>query len=154
MKLTDLKWTKASSGRRLPMINQTARGGMLTINGKEYKNGISANAVSIIEYDLPEGLTRFQVLAGLDNGVPGTSQAQLSDQQSVIPNNGKFLIFTEDPAGPVPGESALITIKFDQLGLSGTHSITDLWTGKSLGRFSDVFTQDIKRHGAGLYRIH
>lgn len=152
--LTDLKWVKASSGRGRPSINQTSRGGMLTVNGKGYKNGIGANAVSIIEYDLPEGITRFQVMAGLHSGVPRTPQAQSADQQSVMSNNGKFLIFTVDPAGPVPEESALITVKFDQLGLSGTHSVTDLWTGKSLGRFTDVFSQDIKRHGAGLYRIH
>lgn len=152
--LTDLKWVKASSGRGLPSINQTTRGGMLTVNGKVYKNGISANAVSIIEYDLPEGITRFQVMAGLHTGTPRTPQTQSADQQSVMPNNGKFLIFTEDPSGPVPAESALITVKFDQLGLSGTYSVTDLWTGKNLGRFTDVFSQDIKRHGAGLYRIH
>ncbi len=79
---------------------------------------------------------------------------QGQDSQPVMPNNGKFLIFTEDPSGPVPDVSALITVRFDQLGLTGTHTVRDLWTGQKLGRFTDVFTQDIKRHGAGLYRIH
>jgi hypothetical protein len=46
-----------------------------------------------------------------------------------------------------------ITVKLEQLGLPGTHSVTDLWTGKELGRFTDEFTQTINVHGAGLYKI-
>lgn len=151
--LTDLKWVKASSGRGIPSINQTGRGRKLTVNGKEYENGISANAVTIIEYDLPEGIIRFKALAGLDNGVmvrPG----QTGDSQNERPNNGKFMIFTEDPAGPEPPEAAPISIKFEQLGLSGTHTVKDLWTGEKLGKFTDEFSSIINRHGAGLYRIH
>ncbi len=37
--LTDLKWVKASAGRGEPSVNQTARGGKLTVNGKEYNRG-------------------------------------------------------------------------------------------------------------------
>jgi alpha-galactosidase len=51
-------------------------------------------------------------------------------------------------------QAAEISVKFDQLGLSGTHSVIDLWTGKNLGKFTDEFKQNINRHGAGLYRIH
>jgi hypothetical protein len=47
-----------------------------------------------------------------------------------------------------------ITVTFEQLGLKGRHTITDLWTGEKLGKFSGTFTQAINRHGAGLYRIH
>jgi alpha-galactosidase len=50
--------------------------------------------------------------------------------------------------------SAVITVKFQQLGLTGTHSFYDLWTGENLGEFDDIFTRTINRHGAGLYRIH
>ena len=116
--LTDLKWIKASAGRGTPSINKTGRGGKLTVNGKEFKNGISANATSIIEYELPEGVTRFKVKAGLDDGASGRGlPGQAANPQSVRPNNAKFMIFTEDPAGPVPADSASITVKFDQLGL-------------------------------------
>jgi hypothetical protein len=51
-------------------------------------------------------------------------------------------------------ELAEISVKFEQLGLAGTHSCKDLWTGKDLGKFTDGFKQTISRHGAGLYRIH
>ncbi len=152
--LSDLKWIKASAGRGMPSVNQTPRGGKLTVNGKEYKNGISANAVSIIEYDLPEGVTRFVAKAGLDNGSSGRGfQGQQPGSQVTRPNNAKFLVFTEDPAGPVPADSAMVTVKFEQLGLTGTHSVTDLWSGKELGAFTGSFAQSINRHGAGLYRI-
>ena len=155
VKLTDLKWVKASAGRGQPTLNQTARGGKLTVNGKEYKNGISANATSIIEYDLPEGVTRFKAKAGLENGAGGGGfPGQGANPQPVRPNNGKFLVFTQDPAGPVPADTAAITVTFEQLGLTGTHIIKDLWTGAKLGNFSGSFTRTINRHGAGLYRIH
>ena len=153
--LTDLKWVKASAGRGQPSINQTGRGGKLTVNGKELKNGISANATSVIEYDLPEGVTRFQAKAGLDNGAGGGGfPGQGANPQFVRPNNGKFLVFTEDPTGPVPADKAEITVTFEQLGLTGECTITNLWTGEKLGKFTGSFTQTINRHGAGLYRIH
>ena len=134
MNLTDLKWVKASSGRGVPSINQTGRGRKLTVNGKEYENGISANAVSIIEYDLPEGMTRFKAIAGLDNGSNGRRlPGQSSDAQSAIPNNGKFMVFIEDPAGPEPPDTAAITVKFEQMGLSGTHTVRIFGPEKNSG---------------------
>ena len=181
--LTDLKWLKASAGRGVPVINATPRGGKLTVNGKVYKNGISANATSVIEYDLPEGVTRFKVKAGLENGTgsgftggpgrPGQAQPPrpgltVSANQAAgtpltppppqtvrlpRPNTAKFLVFTEDPAGAFPGRTAEISMRFDQLGMTGTHTVTDLWTGKVLGKFTDSFSQNINLHGAGLYRI-
>ncbi len=153
--LTDLKWVKASAGRGEPAINLTSRGGKLTVNGKEYKNGINANATSVIEYDLPVGVTQFKAKAGLDNGSAGGGfPGQGANPQDVRPNNAKFMVFIEDPAGPVPADKAEITVQFEQLGLTGTHSITNLWTGEKLGKFNDSFIQTINRHGAGLYRIH
>ncbi len=56
-------------------------------------------------------------------------------------------------ASDSPGQVE-ISVKFEQLGLTGHHKIKDLWTGKKLGKFTDSFTQTINRHGAGLYRIH
>jgi hypothetical protein len=47
-----------------------------------------------------------------------------------------------------------MSVKFEQLGLSGTHSVKDLWTGEKLGRFTNAFARTINHHGAGLYRIH
>ncbi len=148
--LTDLKWINASSGRGQPTINRRGRDGKLIVDGKEYKKGIAANATSIIEYDLPDGVTRFRAKAGLDNGSGPGASVQTAER----PNNGKFLVFTQDPAGPMPDGEAEISISFGKLGLAGTHSVTDLWTGEKLGKFTGSFSRTINRHGAGLFRIH
>ena len=50
-------------------------------------------------------------------------------------------------------DSAKISVTFDQLGLKGKVTITDLWSHKSLGDFNNEFAPLIKRHGSGLYRI-
>jgi hypothetical protein len=153
--LTDLKWVSTSGGREEPVINQTARGEKLTVDGKVYKNGINVNATSIIVYDLPEGVTRFKAKAGLQNVIPaGGSAGHDPESQLRMNNTAKFLVFVEDPAGPQPSDTASIKVKFEQIGLNGTHSVKDLWTGKKLGNFTDSFTRTINRHGAGLYRIH
>jgi hypothetical protein len=69
-------------------------------------------------------------------------------------NAAKFLVFVEDPAGPKPEETASISVKFEQIGLKGTHTVKDLWSGEELGNFTDTFNRTIHQHGAGLYRIH
>jgi len=148
LKLTDQKWVKASAGRGEPVVNKTAGGGKLTVNGKEYNNGISTVASSIIEYDLPEGCTRFKTKAGIDK------DALLQLGQIGSRASARFMIFVEDPAGPMPADTASVSVKFDQLGLTGTHSVKDLWSGEKLGQFTDGFTRTINRHGGGLYRIH
>jgi alpha-galactosidase len=50
--------------------------------------------------------------------------------------------------------TAKISVRFEQIGLRGTHTVKDLWTGKKLGKFTGSFSQMINLHGAGLYRIH
>ena len=171
IKLTDLKWVKASASRGEPIINGTAKNGKLTVDGKEYKNGINANATSLIEYDLPAGATRFKAKAALDNGAtasgfgpapapsipgqPGVPDLSAGNQVRRAPrgNSAKFLVFVQDPTGVMPADNAEISVKFDQLGITGTQVVKDLWTGENLGEFTDGFKKVISRHGAGLYRI-
>ncbi|MGA2406422.1 MAG: NPCBM/NEW2 domain-containing protein [Bacteroidales bacterium] len=148
LKLTDQKWIKASAGRGEPVINQTAGGGKLIVNGKEYKNGINTNATSIIEYDLPVGVERFKAKAGIDK------EALMQIGQFGSKASVKFMVFLEDPAGTVPPDKEQVTVKFEQLGLTGNHTLTDLWTGEKLGQFTGEFIRTINRHGAGLFSIH
>lgn len=56
-------------------------------------------------------------------------------------------------ASDKPGETT-ITVGFEQMGLKGAHTVTDLWNGDKLGKFRDNFSAQINTHGAGLYRIH
>jgi hypothetical protein len=148
IKLTDLKWVRATSGRGEPVINGTARGGKLIVDGTEYKNGISTYANSVIEYDLQEGVTRFKAKAGIDK------EALMQLGQIGSKASAKFMVFTEDPSGPVPPDTEKITVKFEQLGLTGSHTVTNLWTGEVTGNFTNEFSAMIYRHGAGLFRIH
>ena len=60
----------------------------------------------------------------------------------------------QDTLGIAVPDAIPITVKFDQLGLTGTHTVKDLWSGEKLGKFTNEFTRTINRHGAGLYRIH
>lgn len=143
LKLTDLKWIKATSGWEKPNVNKSVSGNNLTINKVKYENGIGTHSNSIIEFDVPEDYTRFKALVGLD-------------EACVTQNVGatvKFLVFTENPSGALPPPSMKIPIHFKELGLSGSYLITDLWSGKTVGKFSGEFSPEINLHSAGLYRI-
>jgi alpha-galactosidase len=68
------------------------------------------------------------------------------------PESGdKFLAFfnASDSAG-----KAEIGVRFEQIGLKGSHSVKDLWTGETMGEFTGYFKASVNSHGAGLFRIH
>jgi len=62
----------------------------------------------------------------------------------------KYVAFFNASESP----EAEISIQFEQIGLSGTHMVRDLWTGEKLGKFTDSFSKTIRMHGAGLFRIY
>lgn len=143
IKLTSLKWVKATSGWEKVKVNQSISGNKLRVNTIKYENGIGTHANSIIEFDIPEGYTRFKALVGLD-------------EACVTQNTGatvKFFVFTENPSGPLPPPTAKISIHLKSIGLSDEYLITDLWSGKVVGKFSGEFTPEINNHGAGLYKM-
>ena len=143
LKLTSLKWIKATSGWEKPKVNQSVSGNALTVNKVKYENGIGTHSNSIIEFDIPEGYTRFKALVGLD-------------EACVTQNTGgtvEFFVFTENPSGPAPPSSAKIFINLKNIGLPDEYLITDLWSGKVLGKYSGEFVPEINLHGAGLYKI-
>lgn len=143
IRLASLKWTSASSGWGNATINKSVGGNTLNIDGKEYQSGIGTHATSIIEYDIPEGYTRFSSLAGLDNEcVEHTEGASVN-----------FLVFTQNPTGTMPADSAMVKVKLDQFGITGQCTVRDLWNKKNMGTFTSEFAPFIKLHGAGLYRI-
>lgn len=61
----------------------------------------------------------------------------------------KYLAFFNASESP----ETLISVKFTMLGLNGTHSVKDLWTGERLGKFTNEFSRTIKRHSAALFKI-
>jgi hypothetical protein len=141
--LTSLKWNKASAGWGTAQVNASVSGGRLTVNGKVYEKGIGTHSNSIIEFDLPEGYTTFRCITGID-------------EAAAVQNAGatmKFMVFTEDPSGPVVPLENKITVRLKDLGFSGTVKIKDLWTGEYLGIFSGEFSPLLTQHGSGLYRV-
>ena len=143
LSLTALSWVKATAGWGSTQKNKAVSGSALMGNGKTYEKGIGVHSNSVVEFDLPEGYTRFKALAGIDNA------AAVQNVGSTV----QFMVFTQDPSGPVPPEKARVPVKLNQLGFSGACTITDLWTGKEIGTFSGEFAPEINRHGAGLYRV-
>jgi len=89
IKLTDLKWKRASAGWGKVRINRNADGGPLKIAGQAVPFGIGTHAPSIIVYDVPPNVKRFTARAGLDDG--GTTQ------QNGRATSVRFLVFTEKP---------------------------------------------------------
>lgn len=143
LKLTAVKWKKATSGWQKPKLNQSISGNNLITNKIKYENGIGTHSNSIIEFDIPEGYTRFKARVGLD-------------EACVSQNTGatvKFFVFTQDPSGPPPPPSVKIPINLSSIGLLDTYLVTDLWSGKTVGTFSGEFAPKINSHGAGLYKI-
>jgi hypothetical protein len=142
VKLTDLKWAKASTGWGTVSTTQAAGGQPMSVDGKAVSYGIAAHAKSVIEFDLPTGYTRFQAFAGLDDG--GVRQANMNG------STVRFQVFTRSPflAG-----NTQVKVSPQEMGFSGAVKVRDLWSQKDLGRFQSEFAPQIAAHGAGLYRV-
>lgn len=50
-------------------------------------------------------------------------------------------------------EPAAMSVKFSELGLSGSHPVRDLWQQKDLGASRDQFSATVPRHGVVLVKI-
>lgn len=141
--LSTMKWTKATAGWSRARVNKGVSGSDLIVGDVKYETGIGTHSNSVIEYDLPEGVTRFKAMVGLDKA-------------GVVQNTGatvQFMVYTQDPAGPKPADSTQVKVQLKDLGFNSACTVKDLWTGKQVGVISGEFAPYIRRHGAGLYRI-
>ena len=50
-------------------------------------------------------------------------------------------------------ETAKVTVRWSELGMSGKCGVRDLWERKDLGSFETQFVSTIAPHGAGLFRV-
>ncbi len=142
MKLTSVNWTKAKAGWGEPQLNLSVSRAPLIVDNVTYDNGIGTHSGSVIEYDLPTGYTHVKGMAGLDKA-------------GIVQNVGatvQFLLFTQNPAGPVPADSVKIKVDLRDLGLQESCTITDIWSGKTIGTYTYEFAPFIRRHGAGFYQ--
>ena len=143
LKLTDLKWVKASAGWGTPTVNKSVAGNTLIVDNKSYQDGIGTHSNSIIEYDIPEGYDTFTARAGLDE------ECVEHPEGATV----KFHVFTQYPSATLPQDSLNISLNLKDLGLNGKCKVRDLWNKKDLGIYSDKFSIDVRNHGARLVRI-
>jgi hypothetical protein len=136
--LTDLKWEKAVSGRGKVRVNRTYNDRPLEIDGTPL-TGIGAHAVSLIEYDLPEGYDTFKAT--------GRIVAKPQDRATV-----DFIVMVDPKENSIPDENQL-SVAFAEIGLPGKVKVRDLWNRKDLGTFEKTFGADVPIHDARLYRL-
>jgi lysophospholipase L1-like esterase len=141
MKLADQKWTKATTGWGSVARGESASGKPISIGGKHFAEAIGAHSVSVIEFDLPEGATRFQAFGALDDAAIGHARGATV----------KFMVFTNSPLPEI--KTQRVPVKLVELGFRGKARVRDLWQRKDLGEFGDEFAPEIAAHGAGLYRV-
>lgn len=89
-KLTQIRPVRAESSWGRVRVNRNAGGGRMVVNGEPVEEGIGAHAVSLIEFDLPEGVERFTARGALDKG--GVDQGFGA---TVV-----FEVYTEKPPQP------------------------------------------------------
>ena len=115
-KLTDLTWASAQSSWGSTQLNKNINGGPLTIDKKNYDNGIGTHAASLIVYQLPENVRGFTAKVGGDDG--GMFQGGNPQGSSM-----KFQVFTQKPpTGTESGDTLVpedrFTIADDQLEIT------------------------------------
>jgi putative membrane-bound dehydrogenase-like protein len=116
--LTDIDWRSASAGWGQVRKDRNASGGPIRVAGRE-ERGIGTHATSVIEFDVPEGMTRLVGRGGHDDG--GANQA---DGGSII-----FAVHSSPPSvagrasarpdGPVEPAEAVATLSLPD-GLEAT----------------------------------
>ena len=92
-KLTDLKWKSASQGFGATHVNGNCFGVPMKIDGKPVAYGIGTHAVSVIAYDIPQGVTKFTASGGLDDS--SAAQGELGSVE--------FQVFVDELPGRYQG---------------------------------------------------
>ncbi len=148
--LTTLSYTKATCGWGEVHVNQNINGGTLSVNGTTYDRGIATHANSVIVYNLPEGVSGFSALAGIDN--TGSDQGSKSSVE--------FLVYNYDPTDPAQAGpqtydiDAAVNLTALGFGAGQNCTVTDMWTGENKGNFKNSeYSVHLDSHESALYRI-
>jgi hypothetical protein len=141
--LNTLPWQSATAGWGQATANKSVSGGPLRVAGQTYPAGIGTHANSLITYDVPAGYSRFTTGVGLDQAAAGQNTG----------GTMQFFVFTQNAMLPAPADSVRVPVALRELGLAGSATVQDVWTGRPVGVFSQEFAPYIRRHGAGFYRL-
>ncbi len=139
IKLTDLKWTNATTGWGKISSGHSVGGGALQVGDEPAAYGIGTHADSVIEYDLPAGYTRFKASAGIDKtGGPRGSV--------------KFSVFTADPWKRKSGPETL-SVNLTDLGYAIPCKVRNVGTHKDLGTVPETLSAEVPLGGAALFHV-
>ncbi|MBP8606171.1 MAG: NPCBM/NEW2 domain-containing protein [Phycisphaerae bacterium] len=138
LKLIDLEWSVAAAGWGEVRKNRTVDGRRLTLNGAAVE-GIGTHAVSVIEFELPEGYETFTSRGMITEGSQGKGTLE-------------FCVLV-NPDKQVKPQYSRVSVSFADLGISGKARVRNLWTRQDIGVFTGSFDQELPLHGAGLYKI-
>ena len=75
--LLDLTWKSATTEHSSVRKNLNSAGQPLSVAGKKYPVGIGTHALSVIEYELPHGVTKFRAEGGLDGSGDGSIEFRI-----------------------------------------------------------------------------
>jgi hypothetical protein len=50
-------------------------------------------------------------------------------------------------------ENQTVSVNFNELGINGNYSFTDMWSGKKTGNHEKSFSQTLTPHSSGLYKL-
>lgn len=84
-----------------------------------------------------------------------------SDNKPLFNDNDKAAWIADEPGTTTKflavfnkgTDKGTINIALKEIGVHSSCTITDLWTGKKLGKYTTTFSPEINSHGAGLYKI-
>ncbi|MFP6766134.1 MAG: PVC-type heme-binding CxxCH protein, partial [Planctomycetaceae bacterium] len=94
--LTELKWKTATAGFGSVHVNANAAGRKPSVGGKPVEKCLGTHANSIIEYEVPAGMTHFRTQGALDDS--GTQQG--------CGSTVTFAVYTTKPPALSPGPVA------------------------------------------------
>ena len=118
--LTTLKWKSASASHGRPQAAKSVGDAPLLVGGKTFEKGIGTHADSVIGWQLPAGVQRFQAKAAIDDG--GMERGGAPSDASV-----KFMVFTSaPPAAGMIADDGPTEVPVDRFTLPDDLEVT-LW---------------------------
>ena len=105
-------------------VNKNTRGGVISISGVKYDNGISTNANGQFEYSVPKNAKYFMGIAGIDDSVASDANYGKASVKCEVSFDGSTAITTgvltygksQYIKVEVPQGATKVTIKFNDAG--------------------------------------
>lgn len=105
-------------------VNKNTRGGVISISGVKYDNGISTNANGYFEYNVPKNAKYFMGIAGIDDSVVSDANYGKASVKCEVSFDGSTAITTgvltygksQYIKVEVPQGATKVTIKFNDAG--------------------------------------